>query len=139
MPTTSITNATLGATGAAGATVTNPKAALGKDAFLKLLVEQLKHQNPLDPTDEKEFVGQMTQFSMLEQVTNLTGTNDRLARSAGMDEAIGLMGKTVSWKGEGEQVSSGKVERILVTDGKPKLVIAGSGQEIDPAKVTEVR
>ena len=39
-----------------------------KEMFLKLLVSQLQNQNPLDPSDPKEFLGQMTQFSMLEQM-----------------------------------------------------------------------
>jgi flagellar basal-body rod modification protein FlgD len=48
---------------------------LGKDAFLKLLVEQIKNQDPLEPKDNSEFVAQLAQFSNLEQTM---GINDRL-------------------------------------------------------------
>ena len=44
---------------------------LGKDDFLKLLVTQLQHQDPMNPTDNNEFMNQMTSYSTLEQVTNL--------------------------------------------------------------------
>ena len=48
--------------------------ALGKDAFLNLLVTQLKNQDPLNPMDDREFIAQMAQFSSLEQMQNLNTT-----------------------------------------------------------------
>jgi flagellar basal-body rod modification protein FlgD len=48
---------------------------LGKEAFLKLLVEQIKHQDPLQPKENSEFVAELAQFSSLEQTM---GINERL-------------------------------------------------------------
>ncbi len=45
--------------------------AMGKDAFLQLLVNQLRNQDPLNPVNDKEFLAQMAQFSSLEQMQNL--------------------------------------------------------------------
>ena len=44
---------------------------LGKETFLKLLVAQIKNQNPLNPADGVEFVAQLAQFSQLEQVMSI--------------------------------------------------------------------
>ncbi|MBI5599102.1 MAG: flagellar hook assembly protein FlgD [Deltaproteobacteria bacterium] len=59
----------------AGGPSANPTAkSLGKEDFLKLLVTQLKNQNPLEPLDNAEFIAQLAQFSTLEGITNM-GTN----------------------------------------------------------------
>lgn len=56
---------------------TNPKGEMGKDAFLQLLVAQLRHQDPLSPADGKEMAAQMAQFSSVEQLVTI---NDTLAQ-----------------------------------------------------------
>ena len=52
---------------AAGAKAAQQNDAMKKDAFLKLLIAQVRHQNPLNPADGVEFLTQLTQFSQLEQ------------------------------------------------------------------------
>lgn len=49
---------------------------LGKDAFLQLLVAQMKYQDPLNPTSDTEYVSQLAQFSQLETLQNLASTNE---------------------------------------------------------------
>jgi flagellar basal-body rod modification protein FlgD len=46
---------------------------MGQDTFLKLLVEQLKHQDPLSPQDSAQFVAQLAQFNSLEQLISING------------------------------------------------------------------
>ena len=52
--------------------------ALGRDAFLKLLVTQLQHQNPLEPQPDGEFLAQLAQFSSLEQLQSMRANLDTL-------------------------------------------------------------
>ena len=66
---------------------TEPQNALGKDAFMRILVTQMKNQNPLEPLKDTEFIGQMAQFSSLEQLTNL---------NQAMTQFVGLQGNLKS-------------------------------------------
>ncbi|OZB14555.1 MAG: flagellar biosynthesis protein FlgD [Marinobacter sp. 34-60-7] len=71
---------------------------LGKDAFLELMLAQLKNQNPLEPQDNGEFISQLAQFSSLEEMQNLTKTVDDVAgqfRSSQALQASAMVGKTV--------------------------------------------
>ena len=52
----------------------------GEDAFLKLLVEQLKHQDPLAPQDGAQFVAQLAQFNSLDQLISI---NEKLGQVLG--------------------------------------------------------
>jgi flagellar basal-body rod modification protein FlgD len=54
------------------------ESALGRDAFLQLLVTQLRHQDPLAPQPNGEFIAQLAQFSSLEQLTSMRQTLDAI-------------------------------------------------------------
>ncbi len=123
-PTTTTTSAT-----AALSTTGKKPGAVGKDDFLKLLVAQLKNQDPTAPQDMAAMTGQMTQFSILEQLTNINKSTDR-------DNAVGLLGKTVTVN-DGTATVTGKVEGVDVSGPSPKLTIAGK-PGYDPAMVQSV-
>lgn len=81
-------------------TVTAPsKTALDRDAFLKLLVAQMSHQDPLEPAKGTEFVAQLAQFSAVEQSVAQTQKLDLLSQqlaSIGSNNAVSLVGKQVT-------------------------------------------
>jgi flagellar basal-body rod modification protein FlgD len=75
-------------TGGAGTTdkATETKSrdtALGRDAFLGLLVTQLRHQDPLKPQADGEFIAQLAQFSSLEQLTQIQQTLAAMSKAMG--------------------------------------------------------
>lgn len=73
--------------------------ALGQDSFLKLLITQLKNQNPLDPQDNTAFVAQLAQFSSLQGIQNLNTTVSSLASGMQSSQALqasALVGRSVS-------------------------------------------
>jgi len=80
--------------------VKKPGLSLGKDEFLKLLVTELTHQNPLKPMNDREFISQMAQFSALEQMQNVAkGMNDLKnisSKSMQNIEANSMIGKKIS-------------------------------------------
>lgn len=79
---------------------------LGKNDFLRLLVTELKNQNPLEPIDDKDFIAQMAQFSSLEQMQNLN-TNILFLQS------VSMLGKTVDYyDSELESINKGVVTSV---------------------------
>jgi|SRR4051794_22563963 flagellar basal-body rod modification protein FlgD len=109
-----------------------------KDTFLKLLVAQLQHQDPTSPADSTQWTAQMAQFSTVEQLTNLAKTTQSTSKSAAVNEAVGLLGRTVSYvPSKGEPAVTGKVESIDLSGDAPTLTIGGeSGITTD--KLTNV-
>jgi flagellar basal-body rod modification protein FlgD len=75
---------------------------MGQEAFLKLLVAQLQHQDPLNPQENSEFVAQLAQFSSLEQSIGINDRLDQLAlQNQGLQnsQVVGLVGKQATVKG----------------------------------------
>lgn len=77
-----------------------PAKVLDKDDFLKLLITQLKHQDPLNPMEDKEYIAQMAQFSSLEQMINISTAMDRLLTVTQQNMLLAysqLIGKEIAW------------------------------------------
>ncbi len=75
---------------------------MGKEDFLNLLLQQLSHQDPLNPMDSTQFTTQLAQFTSLEELSNINTTlNDVLSFQQSMQNAsvAELIGKTVSMEG----------------------------------------
>jgi flagellar basal-body rod modification protein FlgD len=71
-----------------GTTARQPNAELDRDAFLQLLITQLRHQDPLNPMDDRDFIAQMAQFSTLEQMQQLNSAFER-------NQAFGMIGRNI--------------------------------------------
>jgi|SRR4051794_13956007 flagellar basal-body rod modification protein FlgD len=121
---------------ALGVNTTKKPGDIGKDDFLKLLVGQLQHQDPMQPSDDNQFIGQMAQFSQLEQQTNTATATDQLVRAS----TLGLIGRTVTYTDAVTKVPrSGVVTGVeLGTDGAASLTV-GDKTGIDVGTVTEVK
>lgn len=96
---------------------------LGKDAFLQLLVAQMKYQDPLNPSTDTEYVAQLAQFSSLEQLQNMNATSSN-------SQAFSLVGKTVvvqTADSSGNVTKKdGTVDYVTMQNGKAKLCINGT-------------
>jgi len=94
----------------------NTSGVLDKDAFLRLLVTELKNQNPMEPMDNKEFISQMAQFSTLEQISNLSNSIEKFisTESVAMKlNAVGMIGKKVVIEGKNLKLESGTTDSIV--------------------------
>ena len=128
MPSIPSANTSPAATTQAAKSGTN--SAMGKDQFLKLFVAQLQHQDPMNPMQDSDFMGQMASFSTLEQVSNLASENAKT-------NAIGLIGRTVTYKGKDGAEHTGAVEKVSTKDGKPSLTVGGT-DGVDPSSISQV-
>lgn len=96
--------------------------ALGKDAFLSLLVTQLQYQDPLNPASDTEFIGQLAQFSALEEMQNVSEGIGKLSGVLSNTQAESLVGKNVIMYTDGEY-KAGYVQYMEIQDGIPYLSI----------------
>lgn len=113
------------ASGSETATATTGEApgALGKDAFLKLLLTQLSNQDPLKPLEDKEFVAQLAQFNSLEQMQQTNKHLMEMLSGQSLSQASALLGRQVEADGGSEGVISGQVTAITLVAGRPMLTV----------------
>lgn len=106
---------------------------LGKEDFLMLLVTQMQYQDPLEPTDNTEYVTQLAQFSELEAMENLNDT-------ANNNTAYSLVGKQVLIAHEnsvGDVVEiQGTVDYVTIQNGDASVYV--NGQNYPYSEVTQV-
>lgn len=107
---------------------------MNKDAFLNLLVTQLRNQNPLEPMDNTQFISQMAQFSSLEQAQN---TNKTMKQ----DSAYSMVNKLVKASYIDETTNETKdivgVVSMVRLDGD-KIYLKVNNKEVEFDKVKEV-
>lgn len=120
---TTIQNVTGTASSTSTTATSSAKNALGKDAFLKMLIAQLQNQDPLNPMDGTAFVAQMAQFSALEQMQNLNDTMGSLPEYLGTfnnAQMANLIGNQATATGNVIDVSgsSAKISYRLPSDIK---------------------
>jgi flagellar basal-body rod modification protein FlgD len=110
-------------TSAASKKVTGSGSTLDKDAFLKLLVAQMKYQDPLEPTSNTEYISQFSTFTQLETMQNMSATLE-------MSRATSYVGQTVTVRtkmatGEYREIE-GKVDFVIFENGKAMVSIDGA-------------
>lgn len=103
-----------------------PGGKLGKDEFLKLLVAQLKHQDPMNPMEGNEMAVQLAQFSSVEQLMALNkafeaqaGMQDGIIQALNASTGVGLIGKTV--------LAAGDQVPVKDEQGSLTAIVGGSG------------
>jgi flagellar basal-body rod modification protein FlgD len=123
-------NSAAAAAAAAAATQSASNAAkaatVDYDAFLKLLVAQLKNQDPTNPTDSAEFMAQLASFSNVEQGIKMNTKLDGMITSLALTQADGLIGKTVI---SSDGKISGVVDSVRIVSGGAVAVLT-NGKEL---------
>lgn len=94
-----------------------------KDAFLKLLVTELKNQNPLDPMKDRDFIAQMAQLTSLEKMEKVRDGMERLINHSTNSSLYSLLGKKVTYINELGKEEVGAVQAIEYKEGQGFLAV----------------
>ncbi len=96
------------------------------NAFLKLLIAQLKNQDPTKPIDPTQYISQIASFSNVEQAVQANAKLDALMTSLALAQADGVIGRTVT---SADGSVSGQVESVRIVSGGAVAVLT-SGNEV---------
>ena len=114
----------------------NSTSALGENDFLKLMMDQLKNQDPLNPSDPTQYMSELASFSSLEQEMNISTSASTTASQQSSSAAINLLGKTVSYTGSDGTSGAGTVTKVDFGSSGPTLTV-GTTSGIAMSSVTE--
>ena len=103
---------------------------LGQDAFLQLLITQMKHQDPLNPMNNTEFLSQQAQFT---QISELQKLNKTLSSTNEMMQASSLIGKQVDLTDpdDGLNIISGIVSEARMDSDGTNIVVDGKSYPLN--------
>ena len=103
---------------------------LGQDAFLRLMMEQLKYQDPLNPMDNQQFLAEQAQFT---QISELQKINSAITAQNQIQQASSLVGKTVTIvdPNDNTQTLEGKVTESKIYSDGSTIVMNGKEYPID--------
>jgi len=109
---------------------------MGEDTFLKLLMAQMTHQDPLQPTDSAQMLTQLAQFANVEGLTKLNKQTTGIALGQDFAGAVAMIGKTVTWLDDQGAIHSGSVDAVKPSPSGALLVI--DGDDIPSGSVQKV-
>lgn len=105
----------------------NPLGRMDKDMFLKLMVAQLKYQNPMSPSDPSQFMAQTAQFTMVEKLDAISQSQTELGAWQRSLVGTQLLGHQVSGTGPTGAVVQGLVTGLTLGSAGAQLQLAGGG------------
>jgi len=104
---------------------------LGKDEFLKLLITELKNQNPLEPLDSKEYIAQLATFSQVEQI-------QEMRKELSVLSSINLIGKRAKATYE-EKVFEGEIKGVVFDKSEISVILGDDEAKIPISNINEIR
>lgn len=101
---------------------------MDKNAFMKILVAQMKYQDPMQPTSNTEYIAQYAQFSQVEALDNMSKTMEQQRASQLVGQYVTLDNSSVA--GEGATVS-GMVDYVTYSGSKMYFNIGGNSYDVE--------
>ena len=124
------TSAVSSATAASTAVTSGTSKVMGQDDFLKLLIAQLKYQDPMSPMEDKDFIAQLAQFSTLQQTISMSNNIDDMSKSQTASQAFAMTGKWIDYIGSDGNTAAGRVDGVALNDGVATLKVGSNTVEL---------
>ena len=105
---------------------TDAGGAWGQDTFLKLLIAEMQHQDPLQPTDSAAMMTQMAQFSAVEGLNKINKQLTALNIQQDFASSVTMIGKTVTWLDEQSAIHTGIVQSVKPSPTGSILTVDGA-------------
>jgi flagellar basal-body rod modification protein FlgD len=121
-------------TGKTTANAGSSKSVADQDTFLKLLVAQLKYQDPSNPADSTQFLAQTAQFTQVEKLGQIAD----MMQAQQLIGASALVGRTVTYQDANGATQTGVVTTVKL-NGDSEPILAVGNTDVQLSKVTEVR
>ena len=109
---------------------------LNSNTFLQLLVSQLTHQDPMNPTDSTTYITEEAEFSMVQSMNTLAKQNAAILQSQQMQEATGFIGKNVTYVDSTGATFSGTVSSA--SPGANGAVVRVGANQVPISAITQV-
>ena len=111
---------------------------MGKDTFLKLLVAQMRYQDPSNPVDSSQMMAQTATFSQVEKLEEIATQNASLLALQRSTSAGALVGRTVSYTDETGATVTGTVSAVRLGNDTTEATAVVGGVPVAMGRITEV-
>jgi flagellar basal-body rod modification protein FlgD len=111
---------------------------MGKDVFLKLLVAQLKYQDPSNPADSSQMMAQTATFTQVEKLEEIAKQNASMLALQRSSSAAALVGRSVTYTDESGASKTGTVSAVRLGSDTSEAVAIVGGAEVAMGRITKV-
>ena len=111
---------------------------MDKDTFLKLLVAQLKYQDPSDPASSSELLAQTATLAQVQSLDAIAKQNSQSLTLQKSLSAGALVGHPVTWTDDSGQKQTGTVTSVVLGDGTTESTATIDGTSVPMGRITEV-
>ena len=111
---------------------------MGKDTFLRLLVAQMRYQDPANPANSTEFMAQTASFTQVEKLEQLATQTASLLALQRSTSAGALVGRTVTYTDETGATKTGAVTSVRLATDQAEAVATVGGVAVPMGRITEV-
>jgi flagellar basal-body rod modification protein FlgD len=111
---------------------------MGKDTFLKLLVAQMKYQDPANPASSSEFMAQTATFTQVEKLEEIAAQNAAMLVLQEASTAGAMVGRSATYTDTDGAAVTGRISAVRLATGDQEAVAVIAGKEIPVGRITEL-